>query len=312
VRFAQGAAAAFGLAIPNAMVTDYARGREAARLFSRIVIIGGVAPLVAALTGAQMLRLLGWRGPFVALTVIGVVALASVALWLPESLPRQRRATGGLRTALRAMAGLTRDGRFMGYTLTGALVYMAFFAYLGGSSFVLQHEYGLSPTAYSVLFAVNAVGMLAAGQANHRLLGRFSPRRLLAAGLVAFAVAGAVVLASALTGALGLWGLALPFFVIVAGMGVILPDLTALALSLHPEVAGAASACFGGLRLGIGALAMPLIGLSGTVTASSMAVMIAVPGAAALVLFAVTARSARGQRILLDLPEEASSDVPVA
>ena len=220
--------------------------------------------------------------------------------------------TGGLRTALRTMAGLTRDGRFIGYTFTGALVYMAFFAYLGGSSFVLQHQYGISATTYSVLFAVNAVGMLAAGQANHHLLARFSPRSLLAAGLIAFAAAGVAVLVSALTGALGLWGLALPFFVIVSGMGVILPDLTALALSLHPEVAGTASAYFGGLRLGLGALAIPLIGLSGTVSATSMAIMIAVAGVAALVLFALTARRTRGQRVLLDLPEEASADVPVA
>ena len=312
VRFAQGAAAAFGLAIPNAMVTDYARGREAARLFSWIVIIGGVAPLVASLTGAQMLHLLGWRGPFVALTAISVFAIVCVALWLPESLPRERRVTGGLHAALRTMARLTRDGPFMGYTFTGAFVYMAFFAYLGGSSFVFQHHYGISAAAYSILFAVNAVGMLAAGRANHRLLARFSPRSLLAAGLIAFTIAGVAVLTSALTGALGLWGLALPFFVIVAGMGVILPDLTALALSLHPEVAGTASAYFGGLRLALGALAMPLIGIGGTVTATSMAIMVAVPGVAALVLFLLTARRTRGRRILLDLPEEAAADVPVA
>jgi DHA1 family bicyclomycin/chloramphenicol resistance-like MFS transporter len=312
MRLVQGMAAAFGLAIPNAMVTDYARGREAARLFSWIIIIGGVAPLVASLAGAQMLRLMGWRGPFVALTAISVVALVAVALWLPESLPPERRSRGGLRTALRTMARLTRDGRFMGYTLTGAFVYMAFFAYLGGSSFVLQHEYGVSPTTYSLLFAVNALGMLAAGQANHRLLARFSPRDLLAVALVAFAVAGVAVLFCAITGAGGLWGLAAPFFVIVAGMGVILPDLTALALSLHPEVAGTASACFGGLRLGLGALAMPLIAIGGTVGATSMGVMIAVTALAALALFAVTARRSRDQQVLLGLPEEAASDVPVA
>ena len=312
VRFAQGAAAAFGLAIPNAMVTDYARGREAARLFSWIVIIGGVAPLVASLTGAQMLRLLGWRGPFVALAAISVVALVCVALWLPESLPRERRVTGGLRSALRTMATLTRDARFMGYAFTGACVYVVFFAYLGGSSFVLQHGYGVSATTYSILFAVNALGMLAAGQTNHRLLARFSPQRLLAVGLTAYAGAGIAVLVAALSGTLGLWGLAVPFFVIVASMGVILPDLTALTLSLHPEVAGTAAAYFGALRLGLGALAMPLIGIGGTVTATSMAIMMAVAGAAALALFVLTARSTSGQRVLLDLPEEASSDVPVA
>ena len=104
----------------------------------------------------------------------------------------------------------------------------------------------------------------------------------------------------------------MPFFVIVAGMGVILPDLTALALSLHPDVAGTASAYFGGLRLGLGALAMPLIGIGGTVTATSMGAMVAASALAALALFAFTARRTRGQRVLLDLPEEASSDVPVA
>jgi DHA1 family bicyclomycin/chloramphenicol resistance-like MFS transporter len=312
MRLIQGMAAAFGLAIPNAMVTDYARGREAARLFSWIVIIGGVAPLLASLTGAQMLRLLGWRGPFVALTAISVVAFVCVALWLPESLPRKDRLSGGLRSALHTMATLTRDGSFMGYTFTGAFVYMAFFAYLGGSSFVLQHVYGVSPTTYSVLFAVNALGMLAAGQANHRLLARYSPRGLLTAGLIAIAAAGVAVLLSALTGAFGLWGLAVPFFVVVSSMGVILPDLTALTLSLHPEVAGTAAAYFGGLRLGLGALAMPLISIGGTVGETSMAVMMVVAGVAALVLFAVTARRTRGQRILLGLPEEASSDVPIA
>jgi DHA1 family bicyclomycin/chloramphenicol resistance-like MFS transporter len=258
-----------------------------------------------------MLRLLGWRGPFVALAAIAVAALVAVALWLPESLPRERRSRGGVPIALRAMAALTRDARFMGYTLTGALVYMAFFAYLGGSSFVLQHVYDVSPATYGVLFAVNALGMLAAGQANHRLLARFSPGTLLFAALCAFALAGSAALTSALTGTFGLWGLAVPFFVI-AGMGVILPDLTALALSLHPEVAGTASACFGGLRLGLGALAMPLIALGGTVTKTSTTVLMAVSAAAALALFLLTARRARSQHVLLGLPEEAASDVPVA
>jgi DHA1 family bicyclomycin/chloramphenicol resistance-like MFS transporter len=311
-RLVQGMAASFGLAIPNAMVADYARDRQAARLYSWIVVIGGVAPLIASLAGAQMLRLLGWRGPFVALTALGVVALVAVALWLPESLPPAKRARGGVGAALRSMARLSRDGRFVGYTFTGALIYMAFFAYLGGSSFVLQQVYGVSPATYSVLFAVNALGMLAAGQANHRLLARFSPRALLTVALVAFALAGVSALVSALTGALGIWGLAVPFFVIVAGMGVILPDLTALALSLHPEVAGTASAYFGGLRLGLGALAMPLIGIGGSVTETSMTVLMAVSAAAALALFLLTARRARGQKILLDLPEETSADVPVA
>jgi DHA1 family bicyclomycin/chloramphenicol resistance-like MFS transporter len=312
VRLVQGMAAAFGLAVPNAMVTDYARGREAARLFSWIVIIGGVAPVVAALAGAQTLQLLGWRGPFALLAAIGVLALVCVAVWLPESLPRERRSAGGVRAAFRTIGVLSRDAPFMGYTLSAALVYVAFFAYLGGSTFVYQTVYGVSASTYSVLFAVNALGMLAAGQANHRLLARFSPRSLLAVALTAFAVAGVAVLVAALLPDLGLWALAVPCFVIVAGMGVILPDLTALTLSLHPEVAGTAAAYFGALRLALGALAFPLIGIGGSVGAVPMGVLAAVGGSGALVLFALTARRTRGRRILLDLPEEAAADVPVA
>jgi DHA1 family bicyclomycin/chloramphenicol resistance-like MFS transporter len=312
VRLVQGMAAAFGVAIPNAVITDYARGREAARLFSRLAIIGGIAPIVASLVGAQLLRLTGWRGPFLALTVIGLFFTVCVAAGLPESLPREKRSTSGARSALRAMAMLSRDVDFMGYTLTSALVFIAFFAYLAGSSFVYQEVYGVSATTYSVLFAVNAVGMLAASQANHRLLARFSPRQLLAAGLTVDAVAGVAVLAVVLAGGLGVWALAVPLFVLVTSLGIVFPDSTALALSLHPEAAGSAAAYFGTLRLGLGALATPLVALGGTVSGLPMALVIAVAGLAALALFAVVARRTRGRRVLLDLPEEVSTDVPVA
>ena len=162
-----------------------------------------------------------------------------------------------------------------------------------------------------MLLAVNALGMLAPGQANHRLLTRFSPRDLLAAALVAFAVAGVTVLASALTALAG-----------SGPGGAVLrrrrrhghhPARPHGAGPLAPPRGGRnASAYFGGLRLGLGALAMPLIALGGTVTATSMGTMIAVTALAALALFAVTARRARDQQVLLDLPEEKSSDVPIA
>jgi DHA1 family bicyclomycin/chloramphenicol resistance-like MFS transporter len=312
MRFVQGVAGAFGLAVPSAVITDYSRGREAARLFSRVALIGGVAPIVAPLIGARLLVLSGWRGPFVAMMVIGVILTAGVAVGLPESLPRDRRSARGMRPVLRAMAMLSRDVDFMGYAVTTALVFIAFFAYLTGSSFVYQEVYGVSATTYGVLFAVNAVGMLAATQANHRLLARFSPRQLLAAALAADAAAGVTSLAVVLIGGLGVWALAAPFFVLVTSLGFIYSNSTALALSLHPEVAGSAAAYFGTMRLGFGALATPLIALGGTVRALPMVMVIALSLLAALALFAVIARRTRGQRVILDLPEEASADVPVA
>jgi len=312
VRFVQGFAGASGLVIANAIVTDYARGRPAARLLSRLALVSGMAPILAPLFGAQLLRFTSWRGIFVVLTGIGIVLVASVVFGLRESLPRQKRSASGLRPTLRTMATLSRDPGFMGYAVTSALSFMAFFAYLAGSSFVYQDLYGASPVMFSVLFAINAIGMLIVSQANHRLLARFSTRQLLAAGLVGGSVSGVAVLVVTLVGDLGIVALAIPLFLMVASLGMVFPDSTALALSLHPEVAGSASAYFGTLRLGLGALATPLVGIGGAVSALPMAIVIALSGTAALALFVVVARITRGEIVLLDTPEEAATDMPVA
>jgi DHA1 family bicyclomycin/chloramphenicol resistance-like MFS transporter len=312
VRFIQGFAGASGIVIANAIVTDYVRGRQAARLLSRLAVISGLAPIVAPLIGAQLLRVTSWRGLFVTLTGIGVVLVASVVLGLRESLPREKRSASGLAPTLRTMATLSRDPGFMGYAVTSALAFMAFFGYLAGSSFVYQDIYGASPVLFSALFAVNALGMLVASQANHRLLTHFSPRTLLAAGLVGGSLSGVAVLVVTLVGGLGLAALAAPLFLMVSSLGFVFPDSTALALSLHPEVAGSASAFFGSLRLGRGALATPLVGIGGAVSGLPMAIVIAVTSLAALALFVFTARITRGETVLLDTPEEAAADMPVA
>lgn len=312
VRFVQGFAGASGIVIANAVVTDYARGSAAARLLSRLALVSGMAPIVAPLIGAQLLRVTSWRGVFVALFGIGVVLVASVVFGLQESLPREKRSASGPRPLLRTMAMLSRDPGFMGYAVTSALAFMAFFGYLAGSSFVYQGLYGTSPVAYSVLFAINAVGMLIGSQVNHRLLARFTPRQLMAAGLVGSSLSGTAVLVVTLIGGLGLAALAIPLFLLITSLGFVFPDSTALALSLHPEVAGSASAYFGTLRLGLGALATPLVGIGGSVSALPMAIVIAVSSVAALALFIVVARTTRGQTIVLDTPEEAAADMPVA
>ena len=311
VRLVQGLAGASGVAIANAVVTDYARGRQAARLLSRLALISGMAPIVAPLIGAQLLRVTSWRGIFIVLAGIGLVLLASVVFGLRESLPRESRTASGLRPVLQTGALLTRDLRFMGYTLTSALPFMGFFGYLAASSFVYQDIYGASPVLFSVLFSINAVGMLGASQLNHRLLARFSTRQLLGAGLTAGALAGICVLVVTAIGGLGIPALAIPLFVFVASIGMVIPNSTALALSLHPDVAGSASAYFGTLRLGLGALATPLVGIGGAVSGMPMALLMAVSSTAALVLFVFVARYTRGEQVRLDMPEETSADMPV-
>ena len=311
VRLVQGLAGASGMAIANAVVTDYSRGRQAARLLSRLALVSGLAPIVAPLVGAQLLRVTSWRGLFVALTGLGVLLFSAVALGLRESLPREKRQARGAARTLRTFGMLSRDLRFMGFASASALSFVAFFAYLAASSFVYQDLYGASPVLFSLLFAANAIGMLVVSQVNHRLLARFSPRQLLGTGLVIGSLSGLAVLVVTLVGGLGIAALAVPLFGLVASLGFVFPDSTALALSLHPDVAGSASAYFGTFRLGLGALATPLVGIGGAVSGLPMAIVIAVSSAAALAVFAAVAARTRTLRPILDTPEEAAADMPV-
>jgi MFS transporter, DHA1 family, multidrug resistance protein len=289
-RVIEGLSGACGLAVANAVVTDHFRGREAARFLSRLILVSGMAPIVAPLVGGQLLRVTSWRGVFAVLTGLGILLIGGVAFGLRESLPPERRSKRGLSGALQTMGMLSRDRGFMSLAVTSALAYAAFFAYLSASSFVTQRVYGATPVLFSILFSINAVGMLVGSQANGLLLARRSPRWLLAAGLCTAALAGVALLGVTAVGGLGLVGLATPLFLFVGSLGFILPDSTALALSLHPDVAGSASAYFGTLRLTLGAAATPLVGIGGGVSAMPMAVVIAVSAVAALVVFVAIAR----------------------
>lgn len=286
MRVLQGMAAAAGIALANAVVADYFRGRAAARVLSRLVLVSFMVPVVAPLAGGLVLSVTSWRGLFGIMVAMGVVLLAAVGIGLRESLPQERRAARNPRTMFAAMAGLRHDRVFVGLTLSAALMYGAFFAYLTGASFVIQQQYGASPLLFSVLFSINALGMMAATQLNHVLLARFAPRVLLGAGLVGCVVAGAGALLATLIPGLGLLSLEVPLFVLVFSVGLATPDSTALALSRHPEAAGAAAAGFGTVRLGLASLLTPLVGIGGTVAAIPMAAVMAAAGAGSLAVFA--------------------------
>jgi DHA1 family bicyclomycin/chloramphenicol resistance-like MFS transporter len=154
---------------------------------------------------------------------------------------------------------------------------------------VLQGVFKLSPQSFSIVFAVNALGIVVAGQVNGRLVGKISERRLLTVGLAANAVGGIVLLLAAASG-LGLFAILVPLLVVVSSVGMIMPNSTALGLANHPESAGSASALIGLLQFVFGGVAAPLVGLGGTASAVPMAVVIAGFGIAATLVFLVLAR----------------------
>ena len=283
LRFVQGLAGAGGVVIARAVVRDLHSGAAAVRLFSSLMLVTGLAPILAPLAGGQVLNHTSWRGIFWVLTVLSALIALLVTFGLRETLPKARRSDSGLAETLRTMRALLRDRWFVGHGLAGGLGFGALFAYIAGSSFVLQGIYGVSPQLYSVLFAMNGLGLIAGSQVNARLVGRFGPAYLLRAGLVAIAVSASALLVVVSVGGLGVVAVLVPMFVIVSSLAFVLPNSTALALNDHAAVAGTASALLGMGQFVIGAAVAPLVGAAGTESAVPMAAIMTVVALAALV-----------------------------
>jgi MFS transporter, DHA1 family, multidrug resistance protein len=291
-RLLQGLAGGAGIVIARAVVRDLHGGAAAARTFSALMLVTGLAPILGPLFGSGMLEATSWRGIFIATAGVGAVLLVLCALGLRESLPAARRREGGISEAGRAFGALLGDRVFLGYALAVGMTSGAILAYVSGSTFVLQDLYGASPQLFGALFGLNACGLVTASQLNGRLVGRFGSRTLLRGGLLGGLAAGLVLLV-AVAGGLGLWAVVLGLFVLMSSVGFVMPNAMALALAEHPHIAGSGSALLGLFQFGVGAAAAPLVGLAGRGTALPMALAIAGFALAALAAPTVLARRQR-------------------
>jgi MFS transporter, DHA1 family, multidrug resistance protein len=283
LRFVQGLAGAGGLVISRAVVRDLHTGAAAVRLFASLMLVTGLAPILAPIAGGQLLEVTTWKGIFVVLSVLSALIAVLAAAGLPETLPVERRSRSGLRRTVGTMAALLRDHSFLGNALASGLTFGALFAYISGSSFVLQGIYGLSPQWFSLAFAMNGLGLIGASQVSSRLVGRLGPTRLLRRALLCVVTASVSLLVVVTAGGLGVWAVLVPMFVIVSSLAFVIPNATVLALADHPAVAGTASALLGLIQFLSGAISAPLVGLAGPDTAVPMGVVMATMAVGALI-----------------------------
>ena len=299
LRLLQGAAGAAGVVISRAAVADRFTGTRAATVFATIAVVNGLAPILAPVLGAQILRFGSWRTVFWVLAGIGVVLLVAATLIVDESLPVARRAAGGLTQTLAGFRTLLTDRIFLGWALAGTLVTAAMFGYISASPFLLQDGFGLSAAQFSFCFGANALGIVALSQLGRMLLPRFTPADLLT-WAVGQCVVGAVGLSLALSLRWGLFAVLAALFVMVSAVGLALPFASVLAMDLHREIAGAASALLGTLQYALGAITAPLVGLGDRTTGTALWIT-------ALVCAAGAGLAAAGARRATQLPPNGSS-----
>lgn len=296
LRFIQGAAGAAGIVISRAVVRDVYSGPELTRFFSLLMLINGVAPIAAPIIGGQLLAYTSWRGVFILLSIIGILTLVAVVVGLGETLPTERRSSGGLKQTLVTFRKIAGDRLFMGYALTQGFVSAGMFAYISGSPFVLQKIYGISPQMFSVCFAINGLGIILASQIAGRLAGKVSETRLLVAGLITAALGGTSLLIAILAGG-NLISVLIPLFLVVSSVGLVNTASFALAMANQEKSAGSASALIGVMTFLFGGIVAPLVGLGGEGTAVPMGIVIACADLGALLIyFLMVSKGKRGIR----------------
>jgi DHA1 family bicyclomycin/chloramphenicol resistance-like MFS transporter len=305
LRVLEGMAGGAGIVIARAVVRDLYSGVAAARFYAMLMLVNGAAPILAPVLGSQILRFGSWRVVFLALGLIGALLVAVTAFGLPETLPAERRTTGGLGQTLRTFRMLLGDRVFLGCAVASGCSVGAMFAYIAGSPFVLEEIYGVSPQVFSLVFGSNALGIILAGQLSARMVGRLQPVTLMTAGVATGLAGGLVLLVVVAVGGIGLAGVLPALFLVVASVGLVMPNSTALALADHPRVAGSGSALLGLSQFIIGGAVAPLVGVAGSRTALPMAVIIAglgIAGIAACLALVVPAHSRRMRAALRPNP----------
>ncbi|MEO6678019.1 MAG: multidrug effflux MFS transporter [Pseudomonas sp.] len=272
-RFVQALGGCAGMVISRAVVSDKCDAVGSAKVFSQLMLVMGLAPILAPMLGGLLVNTTGWQSIFLVLTGFSALAALAVALGLPESLPdyvpRQP-----LKGALRQYGRLLADPVYLGHALTGGLAVAGMFAYISGSPFVFIKLYGVPAEHFGWLFGTNAAGFILVAQVNARLLAKRGPAFLLARTVWIYLGAGLTLLAVSSLHTEQLWPLLIPLFVCIASLGCILPNASACAMNGQGARAGSASALLGCLQFSIAAGAASLVGVLHDGSAMPMAMVI--------------------------------------
>ena len=292
VRFFQALGACSGQVISRAMVRDLFEPREAVQVFSLLVLVMGVSPVLAPLVGGQILQWFPWRTIFWVHAALGTAGLMGSLLRLRDTHGGERR-TLAIGTVLRTYGDLLRDRAFVGYVLTGGMAMAGMFAYIVGSPYVFIEHFHVTTASFGYFFGINALGLVLAAQLNARLVRRYASDTIIRKVLAIQVSSGIVLFVGAWTGFLQLYGVAALLFVYVASVGCLFPNITAMAMAPQGKRAGSASALIGVIQFALAAGSASLIGAANSGAAVPVATLIAICAVAAAALYWLMVHNSR-------------------
>jgi DHA1 family bicyclomycin/chloramphenicol resistance-like MFS transporter len=260
-RVLMGIGAAGGGVVAMAMVRDLFSGYAMVRMFSRMALISGLAPILAPVIGSQLLLLMPWPGIFFFLAGYGLCVFIAALFVVRETLPPEHRGKTGL-TARQRYRVLLTDRIFVGLLMVGGMNFAGLFTYLSASPFLFQDVYGFTPQQYGLLFGINSLGIVAGVQTSSRLIRRVPPQWILACSTAwMFLMAVLIVVFDQL--GFGLWGVMVPLWFYILGVGFTFPSVQVLALAKHGAQAGTAASLLGAATFLMAGLVSPVVGWLG-------------------------------------------------
>lgn len=289
-RAAQGIGGSGGIVLARAIVRDLYSGSRAGRELSLIASVMALAPVLAPVVGGILQTGFGWRSVFVTLLILGVAGAGAVWLLLPETLARRADEPFSLRSMFASFAVVARSPVYLAYLGLGAFSFAGLFAWISGASFVLQNLYGLAPFDFGIAFALGSVGYMTGAGLSARLVTRLGLDGLIGLGACACALGGLAMVAAVAFGLTSAVSLVLPVAIYLAGLGMVLSQSIAGALTPFPERAGAASSLFGVMQQIVAALCGAAVGALLGQTAWPLALGVAAMGMATLVTWISTRR----------------------
>ena len=290
-RFLQGVGASAIMVVPRAIIRDLHTGLDATRLMSLVMLVFSVSPILAPLIGSALIVPFGWRAVFVAISIAAALGLLLVAFVLPETRPPQQRIKSSLKSVLAGYSILMLDRHFLALTFIGAFGMASFFAFLASSSFIYINHFGMTPTQYSLAFAINAIGFIGASQFSATLSRRFGVSRVVSIAVASYTAMAVLLFVITAAGVADLAVLMTLIFLAFAWLGLVIPLTMVLALEEHGRIAGMASALGGTLQMLTGAAVIVAVSLFFNGTALPMVATIALCALAAFTLSRFTLRS---------------------
>ena len=289
-RALQGLGGAVLMVVPRAIIRDMHTGTMATRLMAMVMLVISVSPMLAPLAGSGLIAIGDWRLIFWVLAGAAVLSFALAATALPETLPPAARVPVRVASLLRGSRVLLSDPVFMGLTFVGGFGFASFMVFIASASFVYTGQFGLTPTGFSIAFAINAIGFFGASQMAGPLGDRVGIVRLMRLAVIGFAAATLCLAALALAGQATLVTVVAGLFVANAFLGLIIPTTMVMALDPHGEIAGLASSLGGTLQMLAGGAIVAAAAPFFDGTATPMVLAIALCGVLAVVLALATFR----------------------